>query len=240
MNVEALIITLLAGLSTCLGYFIIYIKGEEGNIIASSLSLTVGVMISLSLIELMPTSLLYLKSSFYSVFSYIFWILFFIIGLLISISSDIFKHQNQLYRLGIISFFILILHNIPEGLLTYISSNFDLESGILLGFSIALHNIPEGITLSIPIYYSTKSKLKTFILIFVLSLSELSGAFIGHLCIKNISNDIIGIIYAIISGLMVGICYFELIPEIKCYQYSKSKIFVFIGILIIFITHLLF
>ena len=77
MNTTALFVSILAGLSTCLGYFIIFIKGEESDIVASSLSLAVGVMLSLSLMELMPMALSYLKLSFYSIFSYLFWILFY-------------------------------------------------------------------------------------------------------------------------------------------------------------------
>ena len=154
MNTTALFVSILAGLSTCLGYFIIFIKGEESNIVASSLSLAVGVMLSLSLLELMPMALSYLKLSFYSIFSYLFWILFFIIGFLLSMSSELIKNNNQLYRLGIISFLILFMHNIPEGIITYITSDIDISNGILLALSISLHNIPEGITISIPIFPS--------------------------------------------------------------------------------------
>lgn len=240
MNIPALIISLIAGFSTCLGFFVIFLKGEESNIIAASLSMTIGVMISLSLMELMPMSLSYFKLSFYSIFSYLFWGLFLIIGFLLSMSSDYFKHNNKLYRLGIISFIILMMHNIPEGFITYITSNINIHSGILLAFSIALHNIPEGVAISIPIYYSTKNKIVTFILLLIVSMSELIGSIIGIIFINNISNGLIGIMYAIISGLMVGICYFELIPEMKYYQYNKSNLFIGLGILIMLITHLLF
>ena len=240
MNTTALFVSILAGLSTCLGYFIIYIKGEESNIVASSLSLALGVMLSLSLMELMPMALSYLKLSFYSIFSYLFWILFFIIGFLLSMSSELIKNNNQLYRLGIISFLILFMHNIPEGIITYITSDIDISNGILLALSISLHNIPEGITISIPIYYATKSKIKTFILIFIVSLSELIGSIMGILFLNNISNTLIGLMYAVISGLMVGICCFELLPEIQYYQYSKSKVYIILGIVLIIITHLLF
>ena len=64
---------------------------------------------------------------------------------------DHYIADNQLYKLGLISVVALMLHNIPEGITTFISSSLDSKLGIVLAASIALHNIPEGISLAVPI-----------------------------------------------------------------------------------------
>ena len=55
---------------------------------------------------------------------------------------------------------VIVLHNIPEGIVTFIVSNKNIMLGISMCIAIALHNIPEGISIAVPIYYSTKSKKK--------------------------------------------------------------------------------
>ena len=56
------ILTSLAGLSTIIGYFIIFIKVNKNKIISFSLSFSSSVMITVSLIDLIPSSLYYLNN----------------------------------------------------------------------------------------------------------------------------------------------------------------------------------
>ena len=90
-------------------------------------------------------------------------------------------NKENLYRVGIISMLAIILHNIPEGIATFISTTKDTSLGISLATSIAFHNIPEGISISIPIYYSTKSKTKAILYTFISALSEQIGAILTYL-----------------------------------------------------------
>ena len=43
----------------------------------------------------------------------------------------------------------IVLHNIPEGIATFITSNNNLKLGITLTIAIALHNIPEGLAVGV-------------------------------------------------------------------------------------------
>ena len=76
--------------------------------------------------------------------------------------SDIVVEDTKLYKVGIVSMLAIILHNIPEGIATYVTGVSNKTLAISLTIAIALHNIPEGISIAVPIYYSTKSKLKAF------------------------------------------------------------------------------
>ena len=61
----------------------------------------------------------------------------------------------------------IIIHNIPEGIATYISSETNIKLGISITIAIAMHNIPEGISIAVPIYYATGSKKKAVFMTFL-------------------------------------------------------------------------
>ena len=139
-----------------------------------------------------------------------------------------------------ILFRILIIHNVPEGIITYLTTNLELKSGLLMMVSISLHNIPEGITIAMPIYYSTNSKLKSFICVLVASLAEPLGALIAYLFIGNdLSNMFCAIMYSTVAGLMTTVALQELLPEAKLYSKKNAYLFIIVGFGIILISHLL-
>ena len=81
--------------------------------------------------------------------------------------------------------------------------------------AIAIHNIPEGIATSVPIYYSTGSRKRAFI--------------------------VFGILFGIIAGIMVFISIEELLPMAREYEKSKVTIIgVILGMAIIALSLLLF
>ena len=89
----------------------------------------------------------------------------FVTGIILSMIIDkkMPAQQNHLKRVGLIAMLAIILHNIPEGIATYLTSSTNTKLGITLTIAIALHNIPEGISISIPIYYATKNKGHAFL-----------------------------------------------------------------------------
>lgn len=239
--VISFLLTSFAGLSTLIGYFMIFIKGDKEKIITFSLSFSASVMITLSLIDLIPSSLNYLNN-YMIYFRLLIVIFFFILGICLSyfISHKI-ENNNSLKKIGIISLLTIILHNIPEGIITFIISGVNISFGIKLAIAIGLHNIPEGISIAIPIYYGTNNKLKTFIIVLIAGLSEILGAMLCYLFLSNIINNFfIGIIFAIISGMMINISISELLPVAFIYK-KKSIIIlgVIIGFVMIIVSHLL-
>ena len=136
----------------------------------------------------------------------------------------------------------IILHNIPEGMATFMASNTDISLGISLTIAIALHNIPEGISISVPIYYATNSKIKAISYTALSGLSELFGAIITYLFLKPFINDIVmGLLFSIIAGIMMHISLYELLPTSLKLNNKKITIFSFIfGILFMTINHLIF
>lgn len=237
----AFVLTILAGLSTMLGCLVIFIKKIEHNkIIAASLSFASGVMLCVSLTDLIPESLNLIGIKNYYLNALISLISVFV-GIYLSIYLDkltnIKNNQNILYKTGILSMIAIIIHNIPEGIITFISASNNIKLGISLAIAIALHNIPEGISISVPIYYSTKSKFKAINYTFVSALSEPIGALITYLFLKKFINDLVlGILFSGIAGIMLKISILNLLPTSKKYQYKNISICFFIfGILLMLI-----
>lgn len=227
-----LALTLIAGLSTSLGYLFTYIKAKNINkFICISLSFASGIMALISIKELIPNSLSYIiltSNKYYSLS--IILVIPIIIYLFINFFNKNINNQDSLYRVGILNMIALIIHNIPEGIITFMTSTINFKLGLKLALAIITHNIPEGIIISIPIYYATKNRLKAFFYTLIAGLSEVFGALIIYLLFKNLINMlIINIIMYIIGCLMIIIVIKDLIPAILKYN---NIIWIMIGIVL--------
>ena len=226
------LVTSIAGLSTLLGMIPIFLKiKNKDTIINASLSFASGVMLSVSLFSLLPESMDLLQEKYNDKGIIILGLLFSIIGIfLASFIDKIFKNiDNKLYKLGIINSLALMIHNIPEGILTFSTTTVNVSLGIALALSILFHNIPEGISISVPIYYSTNSKFKAFIYTFISGFSEIIGAIITYIFLyKYINNSFIGVILSLTVGIMSYISLSELLPTAIKYNKKKTTIIFFI------------
>ena len=245
MNIAySFILSFIAGISTLIGFLFIFIKSSKEKVVSASLGISCGVMITVSILDLIPNSFLLLinKNILYTLFLILIG---FLIGIFISsiIDQKVDKNSKnsiKLYKLGIISMLVLIMHNIPEGIVTFITSTSNIKLGISLTMAIALHNIPEGISISIPIYYSTKSKFKAFIYTFISGISEPIGAILAYIILaKYINNMVLGILYSIIAGMMINIAINNLYKESINYNKKNTNIYFLIGIIIMLISHII-
>jgi len=232
------LITLIAGLSTVLGCFAIYIKPKNINkFISISLSFSATVMILISITDLIPSSFLNILENVRVGKALFFMTLAFVMGaFLINIFDkkiDKYKTDNNLYKVGILSAVVLVLHNLPEGVATFLSSYNDIGIGLNLALAIACHNIPEGICIAVPLYYSTKNKSRAVRATLLSGLSELLGAILAFLFLsKFVTEVMISFILIGVSGIMISLAINELYKE--SYKYNKNKYF-YLGIIFAFI-----
>ena len=235
MNYYPFIISFLSGLSTLIGYFSIYIKKDKNIIIKNSLALASGVMLCVSIIELIPEGIKLLNKSNDT---YIIGIISITIGMLLPIIINKVIKEEGLYKLGIISSIAIMMHNIPEGIITYLTSVKSINLGINIALAIAMHNIPEGITIAVPIYYGTKNKKKAFKIVLISALSEPIGALLAHILLRKIITDkTIGIILLLVAGIMSYLSIVELLPKaLKYKEKKKTIIFFIIGIIIMYLS----
>mgnify|MGYP002423825546 CR=1 FL=1 len=244
-----LIISTIAGLSTMIGSLVIlfHLKEKHYNkFITLCLSFSIAIMIGISILDLIPESFISCHHAYGLTKTIILLCISFIVSILIisMISKFMDKEgiKEDLYKLGILNMFVLILHNLPEGIATFLSSYQDLNLGIKLGFAIMLHNIPEGISIAVPIYYATKSKFKAFKATFISGVAEPLGAILAFIFLKNyVSEIMISVVLIVVAGLMISLSIQELLP--KALKYKENKLLYIglgSGVVIVIINMLLF
>ena len=120
------ILTTLAGMATMIGTIPIFVKiKNENRLIASSCAFASGVMICVSIFDLIPESINYLRSNFGSFLIIMISFIAIMIGAYVSIGMDKIIDKvsdgTNLFKVGILSMIAIILHNIPEGCNCYVS-----------------------------------------------------------------------------------------------------------------------
>ena len=237
------IISLIAGLSTLIGCIFIFIKPKNtNNFIGISLSFSATIMILISILELIPDGFFYLNNEYGIFYAFLILIVMILIGYLINVfinnKIDKNKHNtSNLYRVGILSMIALMIHNLPEGVLTFLTSTVDIKLGLKLSIAIMMHNIPEGIAIAVPLFYSTKSKFKAVKGTLISGLSEPLGALLAYLFLyRFMSNTLISIILLFVAGIMISISINDIFEEAKKYSSRHIFIGVIFGIILIMLT----
>lgn len=244
----ALIITLLAGLSTGIGGVIgIFSKKDNKKFLSVSLGFSAGVMIYVSFVEIFQKAKVSLITALGETKGNWITVLAFFAGMLLialidkAIPSEDNPHEicpvddleckkrlesKKLKRMGILTALAIGIHNFPEGLATFISAMQNSSVAIPIAIAIALHNIPEGISVAVPIYHSTGSKKKAFLYSLASGIAEPIGAIVGFLLLRNFFNDLtFGIIFASVAGIMVFISLDELLPAAREYGEHHLSIY---------------
>lgn len=240
INYIVIILTTIAGLSTVIGSVLIFlpIKSKE-KILSFGLGLAFIVMLLISVIDLIPNGLNYVLYKYNQIELFVLTLILGLFGLLIiNLLNNKIKTDEELYRVGILCMLAIMIHNIPEGMITSLCTLSDVDLGFKMSFLIMLHNIPEGISISLPIYYATGNKSKAILLTLISGLGEIVGAIITILFLKPfITNFLLYILFIVTAGIMIYISIFEIF--IKGFSYKKYISFslgVGLGILILILT----
>lgn len=236
-NALPIFLSFLAGISTVLGGLVIIFKKEyNSQNLSVFLGFSAGIMIGISLFDLLYNSYIYLSNKTNNI---ILIFIFVILGILIAILIDklVPKGSNEIGRVGVISLIGIIIHNIPEGIATFITASYDIKLGISFALAIAIHNIPEGIAISIPLFSKTRNIKSTLLFTSIAGFSELLGAIISCIFLSNYINiTTMGILFAIIAGIMLHISFFELLPLSLSNDKKRGIYSLIIGILFILIN----
>ncbi|WP_035805915.1 zinc transporter ZupT [Lunatimonas lonarensis] len=237
----AFLFTTIAGLSTGIGGLVSFLKyARKEKFLAFSLGLSAGAMVYISFVELIIKSLGDLSETYGNESAYTRVAILFIGGLLASaIIAKIMdllmdrlgilkahvpdqanrenlspKKTKKLYKAGLVTAVALAIHNLPEGLITFLTSMQDLQLGLGITIAIAIHNIPEGLAVAMPIYHATQNKSKAFFISLLSGLSEPAGALIAYfLFFRNLNPELLASVNVLVASIMVYVASFELIPS---------------------------
>ncbi|WVD61826.1 zinc transporter ZupT [Orbus mooreae] len=231
-----LILTTLAGASTFIGAILgILTKKPSARLLGFSLGFAAGIMLLISLMEMLPAALN--TPSFSPILCY----LMFIIGLVGYFTIDrLLPHchpqdlpcedgdfecmkriqsstdKNKLKRTAILLTLGISLHNFPEGIATFVTASTNIELGFGIAIAVAIHNIPEGLAVAAPIYIATGSKWQALFWASVSGFSEIIGGALTYFILGDfVSPALMASIMAAVAGIMVALSVDELIPLAK-------------------------
>ena len=204
----AFLLTVLAGLSMLIGSGItVLTKLTNRKLLSVSLGFSAGVMIYLSMMEILPEAREYLDNTSGELRGGIFTLAAFFGGILLMwfLEAVIAPHghdhgcgfhgsshgqsihdPSKLMRIGQLTAIALAIHNFPEGLTTFVSALQGMKIAIPVVVAIIIHNIPAGISISSPIYHATGSRMKAIKYSFLSGLAEPAGALAGWLIFSTI------------------------------------------------------
>ncbi len=247
--VQGLLASLIAGLVTGVGGFMIFLKRKYSqDNINFMLNLAAGVMLAASFFALLVPAMgrillfdpdIHIAAFWYSgaVFAGV---------ALVWLLNDLLPHEHNNmgqhgphFSLKKAWLFIIAitLHKLPEGLavgVAYSAEDFMNPDSLVIG--IALHNIPEGLTIAISLVAANSSKLKAALTALLIGMVQPLGAIIGLLTM-NYSDKIVPLGMAMAGGTLLFVVINEILPETYgTHNTTKSAFAVFLGF--IFMTYL--
>jgi ZIP family zinc transporter len=230
MDFVAWLFTVLSGLATASGGLLVLLAGHPSPTKQGvMLSFSSGVMLYMSLADLVPETLAELGlikfSLFFSLGIVSFLVILFVIPKPEEISakngnlSDVDERKQEATKVaGLVTAVSLCMHNLPEGIGVYLSCLRGLEVGLPLALAIIIHVIPEGMAVSAPIYQSTNSKWEAMKWAAVAGACQPLSALVFGLGFANyLTEDVLHCFLAIVAGIMVLVSFVELIPTSLLY-----------------------
>ncbi|KAG2453425.1 hypothetical protein HYH02_001648 [Chlamydomonas schloesseri] len=135
------------------------------------------------------------------------------------------EKSRALVHMGFLAALAVALHNMPEGLVTFVGYMDSMGTGITTAVAITLHNIPEGMVIASSVYYGTKSLRTALMWASIAALTEPLGGLIGLavVCGGSMSNLVFGILFGLVAGIMVYISFKELLPGARRFD-PKDKV----------------
>lgn len=237
MNIQAIFITLLSGLSFFIGYLITKLIKDEKKLITFSVGFSFTIILGLIFTDLLPECLEFTDNK-------LIILIFVILGILLLKVLDLFipdhehehtKKKDHMEHIGLISTLALFIHNVIEGTAIYTATLSSISIGLFTSLGVSFHNIPLGIQISSLV----KNKKEKLTLLTILSLSSIFGVIILKLFKITLTSYISGILISITLGMLIYIAFFELLCEIK-ENMKKQELLIGIitGIVLILVSHL--
>jgi ZIP family zinc transporter len=251
----AILLTVLAGLSTGIGSTIAYfIRRPKYSYLALLLGFSAGVMIYISFTELFRTAIEDVGFATANMAFFIGILFIAVIDILVPheyeeehvaytpdtgksgqrkkwnlLSRVMPSPRSSLMRSGIFIALGIAIHNFPEGLVTFsCAATGDIAFGTMIAVAVAIHNIPEGIAVSVPIFYATGSRRQAFTYSFLSGLAEPVGALIGYgILFSFLTPTLLSSLLAFVAGIMVFISLDEILP--LAHRYGREHL-VLIGL----------
>ncbi|MDD2553304.1 MAG: ZIP family metal transporter [Desulfotomaculaceae bacterium] len=235
--ISIVLMGLAAGLGTLLGAFLVTCCGHlRPPTLSLLLGFAAGVMASVIIFDLLPSSLNY-GSFIFTLAGFLAGIgLMFILDLLLNLLYPANLRGKGYLKMGYLIAAGIALHDLPEGLAIAAGFAAAEKLGPLLVLAIGVHNIPEGMVCAAPLRAGGYSASKVLLVNILISLVTPLGVLMGLLLVQA-SSFFIGALLSFAAGAMAYIVLHELVPESRRHSRFLAELGMLCGFFLIFGLH---
>jgi ZIP family zinc transporter len=209
-------------LTAALGVVLALLLRENARALATGIGFSTGIMVLISLVELLPESITGLGIGAALTIATLGAALIWVAHLIIPHTHLVPESRGTPHASRVTSAYLvvlgLILHDVPEGFAmanAYVASP---ALGILVALAIALHNLPEEFAMAVPA--TTVGSTRFLVGAALLSaLAEPVGAIIGLAAVRVAPALNAGFL-AFAAGAMLFVSVHELIPMARRYRHT--------------------
>ena len=222
-QISALGRTLFAGLATGLGGLLALGPKPTPRALAGAMGFSAGVMTAVSLTDLLPTALGWYRRAFSPEGAALALVSLLCMGMALAALLErclpeqpgrgLDERRAGALRSALITGAALVLHNLPEGVLTLFSGAADSALGLRMALAVALHNLPEGLAVALPLYYATGSRRQAVGAAFASGLDEPVGAVLAYALVGGrLRPGFLNGLLVLVAGVMVWVSLAQLVP----------------------------
>lgn len=221
-----LLVTTIAGVSTGVGGLLALAVPPGRRLLAAAMGFAGGVMLTVSLMDLLPTTLDAYRQYLSPVAACAALFSLLCMGMVLAALMERCIPQPRLnlpsaeaerlavLRSGLVVGAALVLHNLPEGILTFFAGVSDPHLGLRMALAIALHNVPEGIAVAAPLYYATGSRARAAGAALASGMAEPLGAAAAWMLLHPLlTPGFINGLLVLVAGVMIWVAAAQLLPQ---------------------------
>jgi ZIP family zinc transporter len=236
-----LLIIFISFLGPAIGSFLGVVKKYSEKQIGYMLSFAAGVMVYVSLFNLIPESLrndtVLLAGAGIGLGMIFMHLMNFLVPHYHHSKGSELSKREKIKRLAIFVFIGIFIHNLPEGIAIGVGALSDLKFSFVIAMAIAFHDIPEAICIAAPLYYANGNKIKSFFITTITVIPTIVGFLVTYYFFNNLSSRLLGLTIGFTAGVMLYMSFFELLPSVFNGQGKRpiKIMYFFVGCLFVFI-----
>ncbi len=137
--------------------------------------------------------------------------------------------------LSILSITGLTLHSLIDGIIIAVGFKAGFQLGIMTTIAVVLHEVPEGIITTSILLHDMMKKDKVFFFSLLVAIATPLGAILSYFLIGEASSNVLKILIALAAGSLIYISASDLIPETHKSEKRLNTVFLIAGIIIFYI-----
>lgn len=144
-------------------------------------------------------------------------------------------HDVMVSKVASLSTFTgLFIHAFFDGFAISAGMQFDFALGLLIFFAVLLHKIPEGLTIASVMLAAEHKRNTTFLASAAIGVATMLGI-ISVFLLANVSAQVVGIAFAFSAGVATYVGASDLIPEINHSKNRIIPVLVFAGMALFYV-----